>query len=151
MSKVNIERLSPKHEASWRELWNGYLHFYEHPLSEQVTADTFRRLVQRVEGLRGYIAIDASGKAIGLVHTLYHANTWSMEPKCYLEDLYVAPDARGTGCGRALIEHVRKQAAAFGCAMVYWHTTSDNATARRLYDRVGQLSDFVKYDLGLRG
>jgi GNAT superfamily N-acetyltransferase len=86
---------------------------------------------------------------IGLVHWLTHPATWSAGPYCYLEDLFVRPDARGSGTGGALIEHVRAWAEAAGCGRVYWLTQSDNRKARELYDRVARDSGFVQYEIDL--
>ena len=58
----------------------------------------------------------------------------------------MAPQARGTGTGRALIEAVYAAADASGAPRVYWLTQEDNHTARKLYDRIGRLSGFVKYE-----
>ena len=71
--------------------------------------------------------------------------TGSITNRCYLEDLFVSPDARGLGAGRALIEAVYAAADAAGADQVYWLTAHSNETARKLYDRVGRLTPFVKY------
>ena len=57
----------------------------------------------------------------------------------------MTPDARGTGAGRALIEAVYAEADAAGTPNVYWLTQEFNVIARRLYDRVGRATPFVKY------
>ena len=99
--------------------------------------------------LRGAIAHDGDGRAIGLVHWLTHLATWTRADYCYLEDLYVVPDARGAGAGAALIEHLRAWAAEHGSAKVYWLTAETNDTARRLYDRVAERSGFIHYEIPL--
>ena len=63
----------------------------------------------------------------------------------YLNDLYTAKDARGRGVARALIERVVADARGAGVRRVYWHTHVDNATARRLYDRVATHAGFIVY------
>ena len=69
---------------------------------------------------------------------------------CYLEDLFVSPDARGSGAGRALIATVDGLGAgATACAKVYWLTAETNATARALYDRVATHTGFVHYEIPL--
>ena len=99
--------------------------------------------------LRGAIARDGDGRAIGLVHWLTHLATWTRADYCYLEDLYVVPDARGAGAGAALIEHVRAWATGHGSAKLYWLTAETNETARRLYDRVAERSGFIHYEIPL--
>ena len=61
-----------------------------------------------------------------------------MQPACYLQDLFVATEARGTGAGRALIEAVAEAARSAGSTRLYWNTAADNATARLLYDRLAR-------------
>jgi GNAT superfamily N-acetyltransferase len=68
-----------------------------------------------------------------------------VEDVCYLQDLYVDPQARGTGAGRALIEAVYAAADANGTPSVYWLTQDHNTTARQLYDRIAKVTPFIKY------
>jgi GNAT superfamily N-acetyltransferase len=64
---------------------------------------------------------------------------------CYLQDLFTTPAARGQGVGRALIEAVYAKAREAGSPRVYWHTHETNATARRLYDEIAEMSGFLVY------
>jgi len=88
---------------------------------------------------------ETAGRLTGLVHFLFHRHAWKIEEVCYLQDLFVVPAARGTGLGRALIEAVYAAADAKGAPSVYWLTQDFNHTARRLYDSVGVLTPFIKY------
>lgn len=146
---VEIRDLEPADEPRWRELWAGYLDFYDHPLPEEVTATTWRRLLAREQGLSGQVAVDAGGRVVGFVHRVLHAGTWATGPRCYLEDLYVDEAVRGAGAGRALIEATRAHAVAHGCSEVFWITETGNTTARGLYDRVATLTDHVRYEVDL--
>lgn len=146
---VEISPIRPEDRAEWLELWNGYLSFYESELDGAVTGTTFARLVDPAGDIHGALARDADGRAVGLVHWLTHAATWSPAGYCYLEDLFVSPAARRSGTGAALIEHVRAWAAEHGSAKVYWLTAETNATARALYDRVAKKSGFTHYELEL--
>lgn len=83
--------------------------------------------------------------AVGLVHVIVHSHGWQVAPVTYLQDLFAVPEARGLGVGRALIETVYTDAEANGRPSVYWLTQEGNATARRLYDRIGHATDFIKY------
>ena len=71
-------------------------------------------------------------------------NTWSVADRCYLEDLFVTPTARGHGAGRALITAVIDKARAEGSERVYWHTHESNRTARALYDKMAENAGFVQ-------
>ena len=66
---------------------------------------------------------------------------------CYLSDLYTAPDRRGTGAARALIDHVLDFARSEGLPSVRWLTAEDNATARALYDSYRPRTPFILYSI----
>lgn len=132
----------------WSALWSGYLAFYGSEVPDDVTARTFGRLTED-DDLHGALARDEDGRAIGLVHWLTHAATWSGTDYCYLEDLFVSPEARGGGAGRALIAHVRDWASDHGSSKVYWLTQESNATARALYDRVATHTGYTHYQIAL--
>lgn len=133
-------------EADWRRLWRDYLAFYETTLPEEVHASSFARLVDpEVRDYHGLLAVGGDGRPVGLAHYILHRHGWRIEDVCYLQDLYVEPEVRGTGAGRRLVEAVYAAADANGTPEVYWLTQQSNATARRLYDRVGRATPFVKY------
>lgn len=146
---TTLTPLTADDHDDWLSLWWRYLEFYEAELSTAQTELTFVRLIDPADAVHGVIARDGSGRAVGLVHWLTHPSTWSDGPYCYLEDLFVHPDARGSGIGAALIEHVRAWAAQSGCEKVYWLTQRGNDTARKLYDRVAHDTGFMHYEIEL--
>jgi GNAT superfamily N-acetyltransferase len=146
---MTISPLTAADHDEWLALWWAYLEFYETELSTAQTELTFARLTEPGGRVHGVIARNDAGTAIGLVHWLTHASTWSDGPYCYLQDLFVSQDARGGGTGAALIEHVRSWAEAAGCDKVYWLTQKSNHAARKLYDRLAHDTGFVHYEIGL--
>ena len=144
---TTLSPLTAEDHDDWLSLWWDYLEFYETQLPTAQTDLTFTRLIVPGDAVNGVIARDDSGRAVGFVNWLVHPSTWSDGPYCYLEDLYVHPDARGSGVGAALIEHVRAWAEQSGCDKVYWLTQRSNDTARRLYDRVAQDTGFMHYEI----
>lgn len=146
MPDIIIRTLRAQDEADWRRLWTGYLDYYETKVPEVVYATTFARLLgDDPLDFNGVIA-EVDGQPMGLAHYLFHRHCWKVENVCYLQDLYVDPAARGTGLGRALIEAVYAAADANGTPAVYWLTQDFNATGRRLYDRIGKLTPFIRYN-----
>lgn len=142
---LEIRPIAAPDEKDWRALWFEYLAFYKATVPDAVYDTTFKRLIDdNHSSQQGLIAL-FDGKAIGLVHFIYHAHNWRLEDVCYLQDLYVDPLVRRTGAGRALIEAVYSAADDNGTPSVYWLTQDFNHTARHLYDRVAQLTPFVKY------
>lgn len=148
MSDLTIRPLGPADEAEWRRLWTAYLAFYETAAPEEVHVSTFRRLLgDDPRDFNGLLAV-LDGRPVGLAHHLFHRHGWKIEDVCYLQDLYADPEVRGRGIGRALIEAVYAAADAARAPSVYWLTQEFNTAARRLYDRVGQLTPFIKYQRG---
>lgn len=129
----------------WRDLWKSYLDFYETSVPDAVYASTFARLLGEDPRDFNGLSAELDGRAVGLTHYLFHRHGWKIEEVCYLQDLYAAPEARGTGVGRALIEAVYVAADAYGAPSVYWLTQDFNHTARQLYDRIGSQTLFIKY------
>lgn len=132
--------------AAWGALWRDYLAFYGTTRPERVYDAAFAQITSDdPRAFRGLLA-RRGGEAVGLVHWVWHPHMWRPEGIHYLQDLFVAEAARGTGAGRRLIEAVYDAADAAGAPGVYWLTQTGNATARRLYDALGTPTDFMRYD-----
>lgn len=146
---VTVRAVRASDEAAWREMWAAYCAFYEESLPEEVTANVWARMRDETGMISGVIAEGQEGVALGFANYVLHPHTWSDKTLCYLEDLFVRPEARGRSVGHALIGHLIATGQAQGWKRVYWHTNVENATARRLYDRFTPADDFVRYTVSL--
>lgn len=143
-STVEIRALTAAEHEEWMPLWRGYQAFYKVDIPDKVSAVTFARLTGADAQMGGALAW-RDGRALGLVHHIEHRSCWTVANYCYLQDLYVAPEVRGTGLGRALIEHVYRIARERGLNRVHWLTHETNLTGMQLYDRIADRSGFVQY------
>jgi len=144
---ISIRPPTPADFAAWRQLWQDYCEFYEESVPPVVTENTWARLLAGDGPLFCLLAEDATGTIVGFTNCVIHAGTWSKRDMCYLEDLFVAPGARGKGVGRTLIEAVVAKSRAKGWQRVYWQTDKDNATARALYEKIVKPCDWVIYEV----
>jgi GNAT superfamily N-acetyltransferase len=141
-----IAPLTPADRGEWDVLARGYKAFYEDPQPDSVYERTWTRLMAG-DGIRG-LGARLDGRLAGIAHYMFHPNSWTADV-CYLQDLFTAPEARGRGVARALIDAVADAARAHGCAKYYWLTRESNETARALYDKVARFKGFVRYDYPL--
>jgi GNAT superfamily N-acetyltransferase len=139
-----IRPIKSSDRAQWDALWQGYLTFYEHELTAEQTDLTWQRLCEDEFEMHGLVA-ELDGEVVGLAHFSFTHSSWAENRDLYLEDLFVSPKVRGQGFGKALILALDEVAREEGARKVWWETHRDNATARRLYDSVAELSEFVKY------
>lgn len=144
MTRAVVRPVEARDEDEWVRMWEAYLAFYETSRPAEVFKDTWARIMAGNEGMFAAIA-EIGVRAVGITNFLYHRQFWGPRDRVYLNDLYVDPDIRGSGAGRALIEHVVDHARAHDAEKVYWLTAEDNAEARRLYDRLAALRPFVQY------
>lgn len=143
---ITIRPITPSDRAEWDRLWTGYLTYYETSVAPEVYQTSFMRLLSEdAQEFHGLIA-ELDGAPVGLVHYLFHRHMWKAENVVYLQDLYTDPAARGQGVARKLIEAVYAAADAKECPSVYWLTQDFNADARKLYDRIGTLTPFIRYN-----
>ena len=139
-----VRSLVAADKEAWLPLWAGYLQFYKAAFASEATEAAFARLTGPDADMFGLVA-EQDGRAAGIAHCIVHRSTWAIAPYVYLNDLFVAPDVRGGGVGRALIEAVYARADAMDAERVYWLTHETNTTARRLYDTLAVNDGFLEY------
>ncbi len=147
MTQPIIRPLRASDRKAWDPLWQGYLTFYRASLTPETTETTWQRLLDPAETVKGFVA-EVDGELVGFTHYLMHRSTWA-DWYCYLEDLFVAPDGRGEGTGRLLIEAVADEARKAGAKHLYWLTHETNAVAQVLYNKVAERTGFIHYRKGL--
>lgn len=130
--------------AQWVTLWKGYQVFYKTHIAEATTDTTWSRFLDPAEPMYCAVA-EVDGKLIGMVHYIFHRSCWTAGDYVYLQDLFAAPELRGKGVGRALIDHVYAVAKAQGGSRVWWLTHETNSDAMHLYDKIADKSGFIQY------
>ncbi len=145
---VEVRDAIPSDHAQFLNLWQQYLAFYKVTLAPEVNAATWTRLMDPASPVKARLALQ-SGKVTGFAVHMHHPSTWVLSEDCYLEDLFVAPDARGQGLGRALIDDLITVARTKGWARLYWHTNEGNTRARALYDQYVASDGHIRYRLTL--
>lgn len=83
------------------------------------------------------VIAELNGVAHGFALFFHNFSTFEGRPGIYLEDLFVRPDARGSGLGKALLAHLAALAVARGCARLEWSVLDWNAPSIGFYTSLG--------------
>jgi GNAT superfamily N-acetyltransferase len=119
------------------ELIRGLARFEK--LEHEVTL-TDELLAAGLFGPRPYaeaVLADVDGRAAGFALFFHSFSTFLGRPGIYLEDLFVVPEHRGQGIGRALLAHLARLAVERGCGRLEWAVLDWNSEAIALYERLG--------------
>ncbi|MGH7102823.1 MAG: GNAT family N-acetyltransferase [Acetobacteraceae bacterium] len=87
----------------------------------------------------GALIAEVADQPVGFALWFYTFSTFTGRPGLYLEDIYVAPEHRGRGIGRAIFRHLARLAQAEGCARLEWSVLDWNEPARRFYAGLGAM------------
>ncbi|MFS0827468.1 GNAT family N-acetyltransferase [Pseudomonas phoenicis] len=112
------------------------------------TADIERSLFDEAGSVSSLIC-ERDGMAIGFAVYFTSYSTWLGRHGIYLEDLYITPEQRGGGAGRALLQHIAREAVRTGCGRLEWSVLDWNTPAIGFYEAVGAQAqdEWIKYRL----
>jgi len=134
---VTIDRVAEADLEALLPLMRAYCDFYEVSPSDEALLAMSRALIADPEREGVQLLARADGGAIGFATIFWSWATTSAERIGVMNDLYVAPEGRGTGVAESLIEACRAECAGRGAGKLTWQTAPDNARAMKVYDRVG--------------
>ena len=132
-------------------LMRGYCDFYEAAPPDEGLERMARALIatEEPEGML-LVARGDDGAPIGFAAVGWKWSSLRAARVAVLEDLFVHPDARRTGAGRALIESCAERARSHGAPCMLWMTAHDNTRAQSVYDSLGATGEsWLEYELEL--
>ena len=120
-------------------------------LEHEVTM-TEEKLTDGLFGERRYaetLIAEDDREPVGFALFFHNFSTFLAQPGIYLEDLFVIPEHRGRGVGRAMLERLAQVAVDRGCGRLEWAVLDWNQDAIRFYERLGAKpnSDWTVYRL----
>jgi ribosomal protein S18 acetylase RimI-like enzyme len=135
---MTIETVTESDLGALLPLMRGYCDFYEVAPSDEQLLALSRALIADpdCEGVQ-LIARDDSGTAIGFATIFWTWSTASAARVGTMNDLYVAPEGRGSGAADSLIRACLDRVRERGGVRLEWQTALDNQRAQAVYDRVG--------------
>ena len=148
-TELTVRSAQTEDIQAWLTLWRGYCAALDGAVSEEVTEGVWARILAPDEPIWSLLVCRDDDDPVGFANYVLHPHTWSLQPVCYLEDLFVLPEARGDGAGRLLMNALISAGKQHGWHRVYWHTHENNYRARALYDRLTRRTDYIRYDIEL--
>ena len=147
---VRVRELEQRDRVEWQQLYAGYGDFYATPLSDEKADRVWAWLMDPSYEAFGLVAVDADDAPIAIAHYRQFARLLADGIGIYLDDLFTAANARGTGAGTALINRLEEIARERGAGVVRWITANDNFVGQKLYDRLASRTMWVTYDLAVK-
>jgi len=143
----SLRDLRPEDRPRWEVLHRGYTDFYEVATTDEQRDRLWSWLLVHDFGLEGLV-VEHDGRVVGIAHVRPVVRPLHVQVDGWLDDLFVDPEARGSGAAAALLHAVRRLASDRGWSVVRWITSETNARARAFYEREGATAlAFVTYDV----
>ena len=138
---VTIAAVGEADLADLLPLVRGYADFYGVAPADEDLMALSRALIAdpRREGVQ-FLARTHDGRAVGFATVFWLWSTLSARRVGLMNDLFVAPEGRGSGAAEALIERCREACREHGASKLTWQTAKDNGRAQAVYDRIGRAS-----------
>ncbi len=144
---ISIRPMEAHDIDAWRALYQAYAAFYQEPQTDEHMQRVWSWLMDPEHELKAAAAVDDDGRLVGFAHFRPYTRPLGASVGCFLDDLFVSPDARGSGAADALLEHLRSLARENGWSVVRWITADDNYRARAKYDQHAIRTMWITYDM----
>lgn len=148
---VQVRLAHAQDRDAFLEMWADFVALApSEPGDRSMGEANWARILDADTPLECIVGVDDHGMQLGFVLFLAFPFTWSNGDVCYLQDIYVRSESRGKGVAQAMIDHLHEIARTMGWFKIFWMTQSDNYPAQRLYEKVAERKDYIRYDLVVR-
>jgi ribosomal protein S18 acetylase RimI-like enzyme len=137
---IHVVPMTKDHVIGWRALWRMNV---GDALEKPVIDYTEKQILDPRSLLFALLAQSDAGETIGLLHGVVHPVAGSMNPVCYMQDLFIHPGRRRQGIATQLIEALAAMGRSQKWDRIYWLTDKNNKTAQALYTKNAVALDFT--------
>ena len=132
-----IRKAEPTDVSTILKLIQGLAEYERTPEAAEATAEDLLRDGFGPQPKFHCVIAEWNGVAAGFALYFYNYSTWKGRPGIYLEDIFVWPEYRGKGIGKALLLHLARIAAAENCGRYEWQVLDWNTPAIKFYEALG--------------
>ena len=144
---MKVEQLKQFDRGMWNELYHGYAEFYKMPMNDDILEKVWSWIFNKEIKFYAIGIKSSKGELIGFMHFREMPSPLRGSLVGFLDDLYIHPDFRGSGAVQLLFKELKSIAKANNWPYVRWITASDNHRARKVYDKLSGVIDFVTYQM----
>jgi ribosomal protein S18 acetylase RimI-like enzyme len=142
---TTVSRLQADDRPAWEDLYHGYAEFYQVAMNARILDTVWGWIQDDANPFFGLIAKDANGRALGLMHCRQMPSPLRGAQVGFLDDLFVAPSARGQGVVEALYQALNALGKEQGWPFIRWITAENNYRGRAVYDRLAEKTHWITY------
>ena len=142
-----VEKLKSSDRTEWSILYKGYAKFYKMPMNDDILDKVWSWIFDKEIKFYAIGIKSSEGKLIGFMHFREMPSPLRGSLVGFLDDLYIHPDFRGSGAVQLLFKELKSIAKENNWPYVRWITASDNYRARKVYDKLSGVIDFVTYQM----
>lgn len=146
-SQYVLRAPTPDDLAAWRHLYRQFAEHYTVPVRAEHQDLVWSWVMDPSHPLQCLLAVTSSGELHGLAHYRAFTRPLAGSVGCFLDDLLVDEEVRGSGAADALLHGLRQIAADNGWTVIRWITADDNHRARSVYDEFAVRTMWVTYDM----
>ena len=144
---MKVEQLKQFDRGMWNELYHGYAEFYKMPMNDDILEKVWSWIFNKEIKFYAIGIKSSKGELIGFMHFREMPSPLRGSLVGFLDDLYIHPDFRGSGAVQLLFKELKSIAKENNWPYVRWITGSDNYRARKVYDKLSGVIDFVTYQM----
>ena len=142
-----VEKLKSSDRNEWSMLYKGYAEFYKMPMNDDILDKVWSWIFDKEIKFYAIGIKSSEGELIGFMHFREMPSPLRGSLVGFLDDLYIHPDFRGSGAVQLLFKELKSIAKENNWPYVRWITASDNYRARKVYDKLSGVIDFVTYQM----
>lgn len=147
---IIVLSLNQQDKTQWEKLYYQYADSYQIPMDTTILDTVWSWIFDQDNPFFALIAKSAKGEALGLAHCRAMPSPLRGTLVGFLDDLYVTPESRGSGCVQALYKGLSNLGKEQGWPFIRWITAENNYRARASYDKIADKTQWLTYQMPVK-
>lgn len=144
---ITVSELSKNDKALWEKLYYEYADFYNMPMDAAILSTIWSWIFDKDNHFFALVAKNEAGDALGFAHCREMPSPLRGTVVGFLDDLYITPESRGTGCVQSLYKGINKLGKDRNWPFIRWITAENNYRGRASYDKVAEKTHWLTYQM----